>query len=195
MLKQLLDAVRAQRRQVHDPRSLSDDRDAGSNTPAASDKAAATLAAFWSLIGLLAADPAFWRNPTLAVAEFVCTAFADASGAESVALLALLNRFTALVNDGTVAFAVLAPHLDRVRLGISRFLRSKWPHQERDECLKLLVEVLKLAGTRWLLAPVTESSLAAADAMASGKFALVVLKLASIEVRGGRVRVSLRGWS
>ncbi|TYZ63741.1 hypothetical protein PybrP1_003710 [[Pythium] brassicae (nom. inval.)] len=189
VLAQVIDAVRVEERRVHGARSLSDGAESGGDQAADGDYAAAALAALWSLVGLLAGDPAFWIKPpqTLAVAEFVCAAFADAGGAEAIAVLAVLNRFLTLVKDGAVAFAVLAPHLDHVRMGVDRFLRRKWPHQERDECLRLLLAVLPSAGRGWLLAPATKRSLAAAnadaDAASGGKFAVFVLKLVSIEIK------------
>lgn len=85
-----------------------------------------------------------------------------------------------------VSFELLRPHLSSVRRGILRFLRSKWPHQERDECLKLVHQLLKHAGTAWMLADAVSSQqqddITTSDAVTGGKFVLVLLKLVSIEV-------------
>lgn len=146
----------------------------------------ATIEALWSLIEKLARTPRLWASIHSDDLDFVCANFAHTCGTASLTVLAMLNDYMAMVEEGSLSFALATPQLDDIRAGVYRFLRSKWPHQERDACLEFISQLMRHTGTSWIVSSETnarERRQPAPSDVSGGKFILFVLKLVSIEVR------------
>lgn len=144
----------------------------------------ALLEDLWGIVGSMASEPEVWTHIHSYDFEFVCSNFSHVRGDTAIQVLAVLNSYMRLVEIGEAPVELLSSQcLSDIRTGVLRFLRAKWPHQERDECLRLIFQLMQHSGTSWMLPGTTLRSQAPPDEVSGGKFILFLLKLVSIEVR------------
>uniref|UniRef100_K3WK99 Neurochondrin n=1 Tax=Globisporangium ultimum (strain ATCC 200006 / CBS 805.95 / DAOM BR144) TaxID=431595 RepID=K3WK99_GLOUD len=165
--------------------AATDDSNAGEETKTA-DKPALTettaIEALWSLVEKLSRSSEFWNMISSDSLAFLSTSLANTIGKVALSVLAVWNNYLALVDDKSLSFALQTTELDVLRVGVYQFLRAKWPHQERDECLKFIYRLMKHTGTSWMVAEETPSHSQQQD-VSRGRFMLFVLKLVSIEIK------------
>jgi hypothetical protein len=150
-----------------------------------SDASGTTLEAkAWAVVGQLSTNPSFWKRVHNYDFDFMCSRFGKVGGAASLRILSILNDYMKLVEANDAPSELLTSQcLSDIRSGVLHFLRSKWPHQERDECLRLVYQLMQQAGTSWMVPGTTLRSQAPPEEVSGGKFVLFLLKLVSIEVR------------
>ncbi|RLN36555.1 hypothetical protein BBJ28_00021559 [Nothophytophthora sp. Chile5] len=142
------------------------------------------LEQLWAIVGALASSVTLWTHIHNYDFEFVCSNFALVRGDVSIQVLAIFNAFMKLVEAGQAPVELLSSQcLSDIRTGVLRFLRAKWPHQERDECLRLIYQLMQHSGTLWMLPGTTLRSQAPPDEVSGGKFIHFLLKLVSIEIK------------
>lgn len=138
----------------------------------------------WALVGKISSASGFWSRVHSYDFDFLCSHFSHVGGAVSLRILHVLNDYMSLVEVSNAPVELLTSRcLSDLRSGVLHFLRSKWPHQERDECLLLVYQLMQHAGTSWMVPGTTLRSQAPPDEVSEGKFVLFLLKLVSIEVR------------
>lgn len=138
----------------------------------------------WALLALLSVKPNFWSRVHNYDFDFTCSRFSNVGGDVSLRILGIINNFMTLVERNDAPAELLSSQcLSDIRSGVLHFLRSKWPNQERDECLRLVFQLMQHTGTSWMVPGTTLRSQAPPDEVSSGKFVLFLLKLVSIEVR------------
>lgn len=150
------------------------------------DAAAATTleAKAWVVVSQLSTSPSFWKRFHNYDFDFMCSRFGNVGGAASLRILGILNDYMTLVETNDAPAELLTSQcLSDIRSGVLHFLRSKWPHQELDECLRLVYQLMQHAGTSWMVPGTTLRSQAPPEEVSGGKFVLFLLKLVSIEVR------------
>ncbi|KAL4136972.1 hypothetical protein PRIC2_000500 [Phytophthora ramorum] len=144
----------------------------------------ALLENLWSIVGGMAAMPALWTHIHCYDFEFVCSNFSHVRGNTAIQVLAVLNSYMRLVEVGDAPVELLSSQcLSDIRTGVLHFLRAKWPHQERDECLRLIFQLMQHSGTSWMLPGTTLRSQTPPDEVSGGKFIVFLLKLVSIEIK------------
>ncbi|KAF1330072.1 Neurochondrin/leucine-rich protein, partial [Globisporangium splendens] len=162
-----------------------DDRNADEETKSANKPTlteVAVIEAMWLLVEKLSRSSDFWNKITSDSLAFLSTSLAHTTGKVALSVLAVWNNYLALVDDGSLLFTLQTTELDALRAGVYQFLRTKWPHQERDECLKFIYRLMKHTGTSWMVAAGTPSYHQQQD-VSCGKFMLFILKLTSIEIK------------
>lgn len=147
-------------------------------------QAASVLDSFWSLVEALSTRVEMWEHIHNYDFEFICINFAEVHGDASIKVLAIFNNCMKLMDEGKVPLELLSSQcLSDIRVGGLRFLRAKWPHQERDACLDLIYQLMRQAGTAWMLSGTTLRTQTPQDEVSGGKFVLFVLKLVAIEIK------------
>lgn len=147
-------------------------------------QAASVLDSFWSLVEALSTRVETWEHIHNYDFEFICTNFGDVHGDASIKVLTIFNNCMKLMDEGKVPLELLSSQcLSDIRVGALRFLRAKWPHQERDACLSLIYQLMRQAGTAWMLSGTTLRMRTPQDEVSGGKFVLFVLKLVAIEIK------------
>lgn len=138
----------------------------------------------WCIVSGLASTHELWDRVHSYDFEFICSNFAHVRGETAVQVLAILNCYLRLVESDNAPVELLSSQcLCDIRTGVLRFLRVKWPHQERDECLRLTFQLMKHSGTSWMVPGTTLRSQAPHDEVSGGKFILFLLKIVSIEIK------------
>ncbi|TDH70642.1 hypothetical protein CCR75_001230 [Bremia lactucae] len=139
---------------------------------------------FWSMVSEIASISELWSNISSHDFDIICTSFSIVRRDVAVPVLAVLNSYMKLVAAGEAPVEFLSSQcLSDIRTGILRFLRAKWPHQERDECLLLNFQLLKQLGMSWMVSGTTLRNLVPPDEVCDKKFILILLKLVSIEIK------------
>ena len=144
----------------------------------------ALLKDLWGTFGRMARKSEVWTRIHTYDFEFICANFSRVRGDTSIRVLSILIGYMDLVEADEAPVELLSSQcLSDIRTGVLLFLRAKWPHQERDECLRLIFQLMRHTGTAWLLPGTTLRSQAPPEDVSGGKFILFLLKLVSIEVR------------
>ncbi|CAH0477777.1 unnamed protein product [Peronospora belbahrii] len=144
----------------------------------------ALLGNLWGIVGEMASKPELWTRIHSYDFEFICSNFSRVRGNIAVQVLSILNSYMRLIEIGGAPAELLSSQcLSDIRTGVLRFLRAKWPHQERDECLRLIFQLMQHSGTAWMLPGTTLRSQAPPEEVSDGKFILFLLKLVSIEIK------------
>ena len=142
------------------------------------------LEKLWRCVGGMASKPELWARIPSYDFEFICSSFSYVRGEIAIQVLSILNSYMRLTEIGDAPMELLSSRcLSDIRTGVLRFLRAKWPYQERDKCLRLIFQLMQQSGTAWMLPGTTLRSQAPPEEGSGGKFILFLLKLVSIEVR------------
>ncbi|KAI9922555.1 hypothetical protein PsorP6_002643 [Peronosclerospora sorghi] len=142
------------------------------------------LTDLWGVVGRVASKPEVWSRIHSYDFDFICAKFSRVGCDIAIQVLSVLNSYMSLVEIGDASEDFLSSQcLSDIRTGVLRFLRTKWPHQERDECLRLVFQLMQHSGTAWMLPGTTLRSQAPPEEVSGGKFILFLLKLLSIEIK------------
>ncbi|CAH0485850.1 unnamed protein product [Peronospora farinosa] len=144
----------------------------------------ALLEKLWEVVDGMASKPQLWARIPSYDFEFICSNFSHVRGDTAIQVLSILNSYMRLIEIGDASMELLSSRcLSDIRTGVLRFLRTKWPHQERDKCLRLIFQLMQHSGTAWMLPGTTLRSQAPPEEVSGGKFILFLLKLVSIEIK------------
>ncbi|KAL7683071.1 putative neurochondrin [Plasmopara halstedii] len=153
--------------------------------PAAQDKSMASLSATsWGILNGLASIKEFWTHIHSDHFEFICLKFAHVQIEIAIQVLTVLNYYMTSVELGEAPVALLSSQcLSGIRAGALRLMRAKLPNQVRDQCLRLIFQLMKQSGFSWMAPSTTLRRRVLHEEMSGEKFILLLLRLVAIEIK------------
>ncbi|DBA02392.1 TPA: hypothetical protein N0F65_007211 [Lagenidium giganteum] len=160
------------------------DKDESGGSDHDNDVNCQVLERVWALMATLAEEQAFWQQIRINDFTFLFSCFANVRGAVSANMLGMFNTYMALVDSDSISPELLSSQcLSDIRVGVLRFLRAKWPHQERDQCLRLIYLLMRHSGVSWMISGTTLRNQGPQDEVSGGKFMIFLLKLIALETK------------